>query len=306
MTTANPDAPSRLLGDRWMAVAASGSATARRRLQRGRAGAGRLIDVMRIEPGRVHVRVPDGRGRSHDVELEVPPLADTTWDEVVDRAGRAVRHVAELLTGRLPNVLLSDDLLLPDAAMPATCTCSQERPCRHEAAVHHAIAMSLDREPTRLLRLRGRSVDDLLDALRAARGGPRESDPDDEVDLTDPLHARGDLEDIDVHPVPVPDVSTVFEQLGPPPGFEDSERIERLMHDAAALAWRLAAGEGSEAADDEALLAELRAQSVATAASIAASLGVDADAAQEALDRLYHDGAVLRMGEGEAARYRAA
>jgi DNA-binding transcriptional ArsR family regulator len=106
--------------------------------------------------------------------------------------------------------------------------------------------------------------------------------------------------------VPVPDVTSVFERLGPPPGFEDTETLERLMADAAALAWRLAAGEGSAAADDEALLAELRAQGVATAGSIASSLGLNDETAQEALDRLYGAGAVMRMGEGTTARYRAA
>lgn len=297
--------PTLTLGDRWMKAAAGSSAAARQRLERGRAGAGRLIDVMQVSPGSVTLRVPDGRGRSHDVVLDVPVLDDAAWDEVVARTAREVRHTAALLSGHLPAVLLEDDLLFPDE-LSAQCTCSETRPCRHEAATHHAIATSIDRDPPRLLRLRGRSVDDLLDALRSARGRRRTTDDGDGVDLSDPLDARGDLEGIDVHPVPVPDVSTVFERLGPPPGFEDSEVLERLMTEAAALAWRLAAGEGSEAADDEALLAELRAQGVATAGSIGSSLGLDAEVAQEALDRLYSAGTVLRMGEGETARYRAA
>lgn len=299
------DAPTRTLGDRWMRAAAAGSTAASQRLERGRAGAGRLVDVLQVSPGSIALRVPDGRGRSHDVTLDVPVLDDDAWDEVVARTGGQLRHTADLLLGRLPAVLLEDDLLFP-ASIDAHCTCSERRPCRHEAATHHAVATAIDRDPTRLLRFRGRSVDDLLDALRTVRGTRRQDDGDHQVDLSDPLSARGDLESIDVHPVPTPDVSTIFERLGPPPGFEDAEVLERLMAGAAALAWRLAAGEGSEAADDEALLAELRAQGVATADSIASSLGLDAGVAQEALDRLYSAGTVLRMGEGETARYRAA
>jgi hypothetical protein len=45
---------------------------------------------------------------------------------------------------------------------------------------------------------------------------------------------------------------------------------------------------------------------VATAASIAGSLGLDPTVARAALDRLYGEGQVLRMGAGEDARYRAA
>lgn len=299
------DAPTRTLGDRWLQAAAGGSAAAAKRLEKGRAGAGRLVDVLQVSPGTISLRVPDGRGRSHDVTLRVDVLTDAEWDEVVARTGTQLRHTADLLLGRLPRVLLEDDLLLPDA-VDGQCTCSEARPCRHEAATHHAIATAIDRDPPRLLRFRGRSVDDLLDALRTVRGTRRHDDDAHQVDLGDPLAARGDLESIDVHPVPTPDVSTIFERLGPPPGFEDAEVIERLMADAAALAWRLAAGEGAEAADDEALLAELRAQGVATAGSIASSLGLDGEVAQEALDRLYSAGTVLRMGEGETARYRAA
>ena len=303
--SASSQAPTLTLGDRWMRAAAGGSAAARHRLERGRAGAGRMVDVLQVSPGTVGLRVPDGRGRSHDVTLEVPVLDDDAWDEVLRRAGTELRHTAALLLGRLPSVLLEDDLLFPDGVV-GHCTCSEPRPCRHEAATHHAIATAIDRDPPRLLRIRGRSVDDLLDALRTARGSRQPRAESDAVDLSEPLVARGDLESIDVHPVPVPDVSSVFERLGPPPGFEDSEVLERLMTEAAALAWRLAAGEGAEAADDEALLTELRAQGIATAGSIASSLGMDAEVAQEALDRLYSAGTVLRMGEGETARYRAA
>lgn len=299
------ETPTRTLGDRWLDAAARGSTAVRNRLERGRAGAGRLVDVLQIVPAAVTLRVPDGRGRSHEVVVDVPPMDDDAWAEVVERTAEQVRNTAALLVGRLPEALVADDLLFPDQ-VSATCTCSEVRPCRHEAATHHAIATSIDREPTRLLRIRGRSLDDLLDALRSARGSRATIENADGVDLDDPLEARGDLEDIDVHPVPVPDVSTVFERLGPPPGFEDTEVLEQLMTDAAALAWRLAAGEGSEAADDEALLTELRAQGVATAGSIASSLGLDAEVAQDALDRLYSAGTVLRMGEGETARYRAA
>lgn len=292
-------------GERWLAMASGGRVAARRRLERGRAGAGRLVETLRIRPGEVRVRVPDGRGRSHDVTIAVPPLDDDDWREVVGRVSGAVRHTAALLDGDLPAVLARDDLLLP-RSVAETCTCAQERPCRHVAAAHHGIAAALERDPLRLLRVRGRSADELRDALRAARGGGEAATEAHDVDLADPLVARGDLAAVDVHPVPEPDVATVFEQLGPPPGFDDEGPVATLMRQAARMAWRLAAGEGAEVADDEALLTELRSQGVATAGSIAASLGLDPAVAQDALDRLYGEGQVLRMGAGDAARYRAA
>ena len=61
-----------------------------------------------------------------------------------------------------------------------------------------------------------------------------------------------------------------------------------------------------DVADDEVVLAELRAQQVTSAERLADALGMEADVLVDQMDRLYSAGAVLRMGTGEAARYRAA
>ena len=192
-------------------------------------------------------------------------LDDEAWDEVVARSGaRAAPHrgaaagtAADRAARGRPAVPGRDDRALHLQRGPAL-------PARGGHPPRHRHGHRPGPAPPAAHPRRGPSTTcSTRCAAPAARAGA--ADEGDDVDLADPLHARGDLEGIDVHPVPVPDVSTVFERLGPPPGFEDSEVLERLMSEAAALAWRLAAGEGSEAADDEALLAELRAQGVATA-----------------------------------------
>jgi hypothetical protein len=227
---------------------------------------------------------------------------------VVDEVGARARNLGELLDGRLPPGLLDRAARVWPGEVQATCTCSEQRPCRHEAAAHHAMATALVRDPVRLLRFRGRSVEELLAAVRASHG-PAVDESAAEADAAsaaDPYVAQGDLEAVVVHPAPVADAAAMFARLGPPPGIEQTDRLEDLVEDAAALAWRLAAGQGAEVADDEALLTELRAQGVATGEAIAASLGLDEETATAALDRLYAAGQVLRMGQGEAARYRAA
>ena len=65
------------LAARWLDVASGGNRDVRNRLERGRAGAGRLTDVLQPVPGGLEVRVPDGRGRSHDVTLAIAPIAGT-------------------------------------------------------------------------------------------------------------------------------------------------------------------------------------------------------------------------------------
>lgn len=288
------------LAARWLEAAAGGSVAAARRLERGRAGAGRLVPNIRVEPGRFTVAVPEGRGRSHRVVLTVDVVEQGSWAALVDELGTKLRHTADLLEGHLPGRAVA--VLLPPS-VGEHCPCTESKPCRHIAAAHHALAVALARDPFLLVQVHGRRREDLLNAVRASRS----TDTSDRaVDLSEPLAARGDLDAIEVHPVPSPDVDLLFHQLGPPPGIDPPDQIAVLMEDAAALAWRLAAGEGADTADDEALLAELRAQSVATADAIAESLGLDVARVQEDLDRLHADGQVLRMGSGSQARYRAA
>jgi hypothetical protein len=145
------------------------------------------------------------------------------------------------------------------------------------------------------------------EVLRLVRTGPGHEPVVSGVDPSGRLEpARGDLDAIELRPTPVADPAAAFSRLGPPPGVADPRPIEAIIARAAAGAWRLAAGEGAEAADEELLLTQLRAQRVASAASLADALGRDEAEVRDHLDRLFDDGVVLRTGSGERARYRAA
>src|SRR5690606_23556725 len=48
-------------------------------------------------------------------------------------------------------------------------------PCKHVAAVHFVLGEAFDRDPFLLFELRGRTKAQVLDALRAARGGEPEA-----------------------------------------------------------------------------------------------------------------------------------
>lgn len=297
-----PVKPKARWGQRWLSMVAP-DAGSTRRIERGRAGSGRAVDALRIDAGVVLIRISDGRGRSHDVRFTVPLLADGEIAAATDAMAAQLRHTAEILDGRLPEPL--GEVLLP-GEVSTTCTCTDVPPCRHVAQTHHALAIAFDRDPFRLLRVRGWERDEMLRSLREQRGSTGSQSTEAELDLSEPRFARGDLSAIDVHPVPTPEVQQIFEELGPPPGMEDSLVIEKRMREAASLAWKLAAGEGADIADDEALVTELRGQGVATADSVASALGLDTEVVQETLDRLHSAGQVLRMGQGDAARYRAA
>ena len=277
---------------------------------------------LEVTAGQASATFQHGRQRAQRVVLEVEPLPQDQWEAMVHTLAAELRFTAAITDDRLPAEavpLLEDagvDLVPSRGEVTETCNCTESGgdPCRHLASVHHAIAQEIDEDPFLLLRLRGRDVRTLRAAMRASRTGEdlatAARSPDavglDELEGVDPFAARGDVEAVMLQPRRVEDPAWLFEQLGEPPGFEDPEPLEDLIVRAADTAWKIAAGEGAEAADTELLLTELRAQRVSTPVQLAEALGWDVDTVAEALEGLYHDDAVMRMGDGLDAKYRAA
>ncbi len=302
-------------GRAWGAVADEVVPAAMRAVQRGQALSRRgAVEDLRIEAGAISAQVVEERGGSRSVRLTCSVASDEVWERTVALLADELRFTAALIDGQLPDGL--DEVLeraglrlVPNwDELEASCPCDERGPiCRHVAAVHASAGVAIDRDPFLLIRLRGWGRTELLAALRERRGLPEAEVGAGATDLTGGLTAaRGDLEAITLHPAPVEDPAGPLRHLGPPPGVDDEEPLVLLVERAAAAAWRLAAGDGADAADEELLLAELRAQRVATPASLAEALGRDADELREELDRLFSAGQVMRTGSGDRARYRAA
>ncbi|WP_445397296.1 SWIM zinc finger family protein [Streptomyces sp. LE64] len=146
------------------------------RLLRGRGhAAGGRVGTIAATPGRLLAYVQDDRPRPYRAQLELGTLTDQEWDAFLDAAAEHPGHLAALLDGELPPALADCGALLPGPGdLTASCGCpGPDRPCRHAAALGYAAARLVDEDPFVLLRLRGRSEDELLTALsrRAARTG---------------------------------------------------------------------------------------------------------------------------------------
>jgi uncharacterized Zn finger protein len=277
---------------------------------------------LEVAAGQASASFQHGRQRSQHIVLEVEPLPQDQWEAMVHTLAGELRFTAAITDGELPAEavpLLDDagvDLVPARDEVTETCNCTESGgdPCRHIASVHHAVARELDEDPFLLLRLRGRDVRTLRAAMRASRTGEdlatAARSPDavglDELEGVDVFASRGDVDAIVLQPRRVEDPAWLFDQLGEPPGFDDPHPLEELIVRAADTAWKIAAGDGSEAADTELLLTELRAQRVSTPPQLAEALGWDVDVVADALEGLYHDDAVMRMGDGLDAKYRAA
>lgn len=299
-------------GQRWLEALDATGPGAARAVRRGHGLARRgAVRHLELEAGLVTGTVLDERASSFDPRLRWPVPGDEAWSRALSALRSQLRHTAALLEGELPTELV-DALaaagidLLPDFdVLEPACTCAERiQPCRHVAALFVAAAVQVDRDTSLLFALRGRTRDELLERVRQSAAEPV---AEVELDLARGIDgAHGDLEAIELRPTPVEDPAGLLRHLGPPPGVDDPAPLERLVEQAAATAWRLAAGDGADAADEELLLAELRAQRTASAQTLAAALGRDVEVVRDQLDGLFESGEVLRTGAGESARYRAA
>lgn len=306
--------PRRWWGEAWVELTQVVGPAGARATQRGQALARRgAVDSLEFAPGLVSATVLEDRGE-RIVELRCEVAEPEVWQAAVAVLGDELRFTAALMDGELPEGV-DEDLadvglhLVPTwSDLQVSCSCESREPlCRHVAAVHAAAAVAIDRDPFLLFRLRGGERSSLLRAIREHRGsGGQQGSEAGMVDLTVGMsEARGDMEAIVLHPALDDDPAGLVRQLGLPPGVDDDEPVLALIDRAARAAWRLAAGDGSAAADRELLLAELRAQRVATPASLGEALGRDPSELREELDRLFEEGQVMRTGSGTRARYRA-
>ena len=146
------------------------------RMRRGRRFAREgLIKKLDIRPGEIDAKVKDGR-KLFEVEIHVPPLDDASWDKIVEKLASQAIYSARLLSGEIPPEVMevfeeSDAPLFPSAdKLEASCTCPDwEVPCKHIAGVYYHLAEQFEKDPFLLFYFRGRSKDELMDALRAHR-----------------------------------------------------------------------------------------------------------------------------------------
>ena len=160
---------------RWIAVLQTFGWS--NRLQRGRTYA-RKGQVMNIDvrPGQVNARVQGSRRRPYNVCIEIAPLSDKQWERAIDTLAGQALFAAQLLAGEMPPEIeqvfkAAGVSLFPtsdDVGMNCSCP-DWAVPCKHIAAVYYLLGEEFDRDPFLLFTLRGRTREQVMEALRARR-----------------------------------------------------------------------------------------------------------------------------------------
>jgi uncharacterized Zn finger protein len=245
------------------------------RLARGRtyARAGRAHDFV-IKGGKVKAKVTGSRA-PYAIKIELLQLSDATWRAAIAVMAQQAEFSALLLNSEMPREI--DDAfqaarasLFPKtrADLQTSCDCPDYGdPCKHVAAVHYVLGDALDRDPFLLFELRGRSRDQVLQALRAARGHSptaRKSDVATTEKTPSVTLEQLSAKSYDTAPAPLPALSFSFEpppthaavlrQLGAPDSWNRDtpplETLAPLVQTAAATARRLALSESDPPAPD--------------------------------------------------------
>ncbi len=145
------------------------------RLSRGRnyARAGQVL-TLDISAGYVTATVQGSRPKPYQVRIQVLPLTTPQWRRVEQALASQALFRARLLAGEMPPEI--EDVfadcgtpLFPRSSrdLDMSCSCPDwEVPCKHLAAVCYVLAEAFDADPFGMLAWRGRSRDDLLEALR--------------------------------------------------------------------------------------------------------------------------------------------
>jgi len=170
-------------GKNWWArrwIAAMEQLVSGPRLMRGQfyARQGQVISIEESKDG-VTALVQGSRPRPYKVTIRLTPLSARQWNRVLDVLADQAIFAAQLLAGEMPSNIeeafsTAGVSLFPQSNydMISDCSCPDKaNPCKHVAATHYILGERFDEDPFLLFRMRGRSQDQLLSALRQRRSG---------------------------------------------------------------------------------------------------------------------------------------
>lgn len=179
------------------------------RLGRGRTYArkGQVISVDEKKDG-VLAKVQGSRRKAYKVTINITSLTDAQWEEAIDTLAEQAIFTAQLLAGEMPQDIEeafeeAGASLFPKKRgdLYTECSCPDyANPCKHIAAAHYILGERFDEDPFLIFRLRGRTQDEVMSALRERRAG--------EDDFAE--------EEVDEEIIPLDESVSTFFQLGAP------------------------------------------------------------------------------------------
>ena len=151
----------------------------KKRLERARkyANEGNVLEI-EFSGALVLARVKGSEPEPYQVSLSLSPFSNEDWRFIVETLSEKAIYSAQLLAGEMPanieEVFTANGLpLFPYtlADIHSRCSCPDKaNPCKHIGAVYYELADRFSEDPFILFQLRGRTKEQILEALRQLRG----------------------------------------------------------------------------------------------------------------------------------------
>lgn len=218
------------------------------RLRRGRSYArkGQVLSIEETVDG-VTARVQGSRRTPYKVTIRVKPLSDAAWAKVIQALADQAIFAAQLLAGDMPQdiedaFVRAGVSLFPEEQgdLVTDCSCPDwANPCKHVAATHYILGEQFDEDPFLLFRLRGRTQEQILEAMRGLRADGEnvedelgEDEPEEIIPLEETLPVfwdmGGPLESFPVAIKPPVVPLPILKRLGEPAFLVDTSLQSQL------------------------------------------------------------------------------
>lgn len=150
----------------------------KKRLERGRnyAREGNILNI-EFKQSQLVADVQGSAEKPYRVTLSLDAFSDEDWGYVITTMSEKAILAAQLLVGEMPSeieqVFIKNGLSLFPFSLTdvkSRCTCPDKaNPCKHIAAVYYQLADRFSEDPFIIFQLRGRSKEQILEALRVSR-----------------------------------------------------------------------------------------------------------------------------------------
>jgi uncharacterized Zn finger protein len=243
---------------RWIHVLESLGMGAR--LDRGRSYArrGQVISID-VQKNAVTAKVQGSRQKPYSIIIRLVSLSDKDWDKVIGVMASQAIFAAKLLSGEMPQNIEeafgeAKVSLFPKSGkdLDTDCSCPDyANPCKHIAAVYYILAERFDADPFLIFKLRGRTKEEIIQALRKKRGQTlvekKQKSAEAELisesavtpieDCLGNFWQAGDALDSFITNPALPEIEgAILKRLGKPPLAIGGENMTRLMTKAYAVA----------------------------------------------------------------------
>lgn len=233
----------------------------KKRLERARiyAREGNVLSID-FEGAKVLANVQGSEPEPYQVSLFIDPFTDEDWDFIIETMSQKAIFSAQLLAGEMPakieEVFIANGLSLFPFTLSdihSRCSCPDKaNPCKHIGAVYYQLGDRFSEDPFVLFQLRGRTKEQILEALRQLRRqkagvGGQEADGrsreaggrKQEAEVTDKeqktnfqqfWHYDEPLDSSLIAIVPPVDGKTVLDLLGKIPlAYADAQAVEQYL-----------------------------------------------------------------------------